>query len=132
MLEELKKTANGIALLKDWVGSGLEPVDMALADSRAHACCRGKDGKKCPKNVQGKWWNTATGMVADAIRTQLNFKDGAKLHTALEDELGTCDICLCNLPLKVWCPAEHIRNHITEEKLEKFPDWCWIKKELSK
>lgn len=126
MLEELKKTADGIALLKDWVGSGLEPVSTALANSRAPCCAA------CEKNITGQWWTNATGLVADAIRKQINFKNGAKLETVLEDKLGTCSVCLCNLSLKVWCPPEHIQNHTTEQQLEKFPDWCWIKKELSK
>lgn len=126
MFEELKKTAAGAAILKDWVGAGLEPVSGELANQRAKVCTA------CPMNIHGSWWATATGVVASAIRTQLAFKDSADVWVEDEYKLGTCNICICNLPLKIWCPLDHIKAHTTEEQVAMFPTPCWIKSELTK
>lgn len=125
MLEDLKKTAAGMAVLKEWLGDGLQSVDAKLANSRAKTC------SCCPENIHGNWWAGAAGVVAEAIRLHLHFKDSADVWVEDEDKLGTCDVCLCHLPLKVWCPIEHIKNHTTESQLEHFPDFCWIKKEIN-
>lgn len=126
MLEEVRKTAAGAAILKEWVGAGLTPVDSSLANGRALIC------SACPKNTPGNWWAKATGAVASAIRIQMQFKNNIAITTPLDDKLGTCVVCLCNLPLKVWCPTDLVRNHTTEEQLALMPHVCWIKQELTK
>lgn len=126
MFEAIKQTAEGIQTIKDWLGEGGNTVSRERAESRADIC------RHCPANIRGTWWTRTTGGIADVIRQHLEAKNSEQLSVRDEHELGTCGICLCNLPLKIWVPTDTIQNHTDERLGEKFPDYCWQKKELTK
>lgn len=131
LLEELRKDATGLALLDDWLGAGGFPVEQSLAERRAATCISGDDWKPCPFNRGGKWWEKAKDAIAAVIRLQLRFKTELTLHVACEDQLQMCQRCGCCLKLKVHVPIEHIRAHTPPETVEQYPDFCWIRRELS-
>lgn len=126
MIEQLKKTATGAAILKDWLGDGLTPVSAEEAEARAGVCI------KCPHNMSSDWWSHSIGLVAEAIRKQIGVKNDISATTKFDEQLGTCSICLCHMPLKVWCPMEHISSHTYETEVERYPGFCWIKEGLTK
>jgi len=117
----LNKLVQGVAVLKDWLGDGMNPVAEDLAGKRAGICV------DCHANMRGRWWEKSTNTVANAIRGQMEAKHGLQLETEHDEQLGTCGLCFCNLPLKVWCPMEHILAHTPKEDLTSYPDHCWIK-----
>jgi hypothetical protein len=120
-VERIVNDAKGAAILTDWLGSGLEPVDTAYAKRRAETCA------KCPKNVPIKGIETA---VAKAITEQESVREkiGAKLPSETEDKLQSCEVCGCYLKLKVWVPEKHLKEHTD---VEEFPANCWLVDELT-
>lgn len=120
-VREIKSDLNALAVIRDWLGDGLAPVAPDVAQKRAFICA------ECPMNKPGNWWDKTRGLMADAIRRQMAVKRLENISTSLDDQLGTCKICSCNLALKVHVPAQHIRNHLLPEHDEQFPDFCWIK-----
>lgn len=123
LVGEVKKTAAGARILGDWLGAGMEPVASSLAESRAAICL------ECPKNVRGNWRTMVTGAVAEAVKEQAEMKGRIELATPQDHELGTCGVCLCHLPLKVWVPLSHIAEHTSEQVWSELPEWCWMRKE---
>lgn len=125
ILQEIKADAKGAAILHDWLGAGGNIVPHEISEDRAATCAA------CPQNVSGRWWEHAVkNPVADAIKTQLEIRNKLVLSTDHDSELGTCHVCKCNLPLKVFVPTHHISAHTTQEQLESLPDNCWVKKEI--
>lgn len=119
----VKRVAAGISTLLDWVGSGGRPVDKELAYSRAKTC------ENCPKNGKGDWTRYFTVPASNQIKLQLEIKNDLKLETPSDEELGVCEPCLCPLPLKVWCPLDHVLKKMDEQtksKLNKENPVCWI------
>lgn len=128
--EEIKKTAVGMALIKDWLGEGGH-VSQAVADHRSLACLRGgPDGTECPHNKAPKWWEFAKGEIAETIRRQLEVKEKVRLSTPFEDKLHMCSVCGCCLKLKIHTPIKHIKNHMKAEVFEKLPVFCWQRTEI--
>ena len=115
-----KKTAAGVKCMREWLGNGAIPVAQEEAECRTNICAG------CPKNDKGNWWDMVTGAVAEAIKSQLQTKENLRLSTSKETEIGTCSVCYCHLPLKVWVPMEHIKKYTDEETLAEFPSNCWI------
>lgn len=124
MLAEIKSTARGAAILADWLGAGGEPVSLAHANHRAEVCAR------CILNVPGSWWDSVKSVLANNIREYVAVKRSLNLVTPHDPRLGTCQACMCNNPLQVWVPIEHVRKHTPPETIEKFTSFCWKKKEL--
>lgn len=125
LLDELKATARGAAILQDWLGGGAEPVPAAEARARAAVCVA------CPENEPGGWWEHAKSTIAGAIREHVAVKRALKLETVYDHRLGTCNVCKCNNPLQVWVPINHVAAHTPPEVTAKFPVGCWKRKELS-
>lgn len=121
----------GIEVLTDWLGAGGSPVDPMVATFRAQRCLIGNDGQPCPKNVQPNWWDRVKHTIADWIRAGLELKNRMNLHLAEDPKLHMCAGCGCCLQLKVWVPTKHIKAHTAPEKLADFPDYCWMKRELT-
>ena len=114
-------------LLKDWLGDGGKAVDNELAQLRSHACI------SCPQNVAPNWWNlvqNAKNKIAQTIRQQLEIKNEMLMRVPFEKELHVCRVCGCALPLKIHVPIEHVKEHLKDGELEKFPSHCWIPREL--
>lgn len=129
-IDEIKSTAKGAAILLDWFGDGGVPVEDFKAEARAEVCEKGCDGKGCPKNRFPKWWESAKQAVAERIKEALAVKNRMELSVSNEDSIGMCAACTCSLPLKVWTPIKHIKEHTTPEQLAKFPSFCWQKLEI--
>lgn len=133
ILNELRRDAEGSKVLRDWLGDDGIPVMPDHAQHRAEACARGNYGHPCPYNYVPRWWNLvdmAKDAIATAIRYQLEFKHHLNMHVSNEDQIGTCTLCGCNLPLKVWTPIQYMKDHLTPDKIEKYPpEWCWQRRE---
>lgn len=128
--DDLKNTANGAAILADWLGDGGHPITQEQADRRSLSCLAGDDGKECPHLTHPRWWDSAKGAVAFAIKEQLEAKAGLKLTTKLDEHPRLCNVCGCCMPLKAWVPIEHIAAHTPEDLVKKFPPYCRIRQEI--
>lgn len=125
MIKRIKSWYAGSNTLIDWLGHGGKPVAQELAEKRADVC------RTCPKNVQGDWWDRVTAEVAVRVLDQRREKEKLCLRLPRETELGTCDVCLCHLPVKSYVPIEHIIQHTSDEVWNQLPPHCWIKHEGS-
>lgn len=130
VIESLKQTATGIAILKDWLGDGGIPVALEVAERRANVCTAGNNGQPCPMNVEPRWWEKSKLGVAEVIRNHLEVKNEMNLRVSSEDSLHMCRACGCALPLKVHVPIEHIKEHSNPEANQRFVPYCWITKEI--
>lgn len=125
LIDELRKTANGLAVITEWIGEGGIPVPKEQAEARSK-CCIG-----CPENVAGKWWEKATNSIALAMREILAVKNDCEYRVENEDALFVCRICGCCNRLSIWAPIEHIKAHTTDEEFQKYPARCWKPKEIT-
>jgi hypothetical protein len=116
---DIKRAAQGTAVLVDWLSSGGQPVEQALADKRAAICAT------CPKNVEGDWYTVAP---ATLIKETLEARKDLKLETPSDAQLKSCDVCKCLLRLKCWVPLQYITAHTKPEVMAEFPSHCWIYK----
>lgn len=107
----------GAAVMKDWLGSGLKPVEHSEAERRASICVR------CPKNQPG---SQLVDAAAETFRRLVAAKNDMKLVTAHDEKLETCAACSCRLTLKVWAPLNHILNHTDAETKARLWNECWI------
>lgn len=114
-----------LAVLREWLGSGGTPVKIEVAEVRSKIC------PKCPHNIRGNWFDRLKREAADIIRRHLAAKAGLNLSVSNEYELGFCEKCGCCLSLKVWTPSEHIGNNTDPHELLEYPDFCWVRKELT-
>jgi hypothetical protein len=131
MIETLKQTATGAAILREWLGDGGVPVHPVIAERRAKQCAHGVSGKGCPHNRAGKWWERMLlDPIAAAIRRHIGAKNNMRLFTKYDDQMQMCDRCGCSNLTKPWVPMEHIKAHTSREQFDKFPEWCWITREL--
>lgn len=125
-LAVVKALAGGGMILSDWLGEGGVPVPVQQAQARANVCL------SCPHNTKGGFLvSKITKPIAMAIHSQLKLKHDMALKLEGEENLQTCNICICNLRLKPWVPTKHLMEHTSEEVLNEFPEECWVKKELS-
>lgn len=116
---DIKKAAQGTAVVLDWLMSGGKPVEQDLANKRAAVCV------SCPRNVPGRWFTTAP---AELIRSTLSARSDLKLETPVDDKLQSCDVCKCLMRLKVWTPLQYILEKTKPATLAEFPSHCWIAK----
>ena len=131
LTELVKRFHQGTQILREWLGNDAVPVEQEKAEARASVCVH------CPKNYKARWWESAVGAIADAIRRQIEVKNKISMKVSVENEIGMCRCCGCALPLKVFVPIGHIRNHITAEHRACFQNinhprglQCWIENEL--
>lgn len=120
--QPVQKVVAGIALITDWLGSGLKPVEQARADHRASICAR------CVLNQKPA--ELITSVMADGLHLLMEAKAHMKLATPHDALLETCTACLCRNSLKVWTPIEHVKAHTTPEILTALAEPCWIRDEL--
>ena len=113
----LKRAAQGTAVVLDWLSSGGMPIAQELANKRATICVA------CPKNVQGDWYTTAP---AQLIKSTLEARKDLKLETPSDASLKSCEVCRCLLALKVHCPLSHIVAKTKPEIMAELPSNCWI------
>jgi hypothetical protein len=116
---DIRRAAQGTAVVMDWLVSGGKPVAQDLANKRAATCVA------CPQNVDGSWYTTAP---AEIIRSTLSARADLKLETPSDASLKSCNVCRCLNRLKVWCPLDHILAKTKPEVMREFPSHCWIAK----
>lgn len=125
-VQNLKRAAEGTAVILEWLGSGMNPVSQELAEKRAATCVQ------CPKNVAGSWFTEAPAeLIKKAVETwkTITGKTEFEFKTEQGDKLKSCGVCLCLLPMKVFTPMEHILNKTKPEVMGELPSHCWIKQE---
>jgi hypothetical protein len=117
------------AALVEWLGSGGRAVERELAETRASICAT------CPENSESptcdparrlswrEWW---TKPVAFGLQKLLSIRNGMKMETSRDAELGKCLACKCELPLKVWVPVAHVLDNASAEDLAKLDERCWV------
>lgn len=126
----VKTTVAGIGVYLDWLGEGGKPVPKSLAEDRGAICVSGApQGKPCPFNQPGDWKTFFTEKAAAGILSVFGMMNDLDLSTIHDEQLGVCGVCSCPLKSKVWTPIEHIKKNTSAETMEKFPEFCWIKKE---
>jgi ADP-heptose:LPS heptosyltransferase len=113
--DRLKQDVSGLATLARWMGGGGDPVEPAVAATRAQACL------KCPHNQPG---NAVEAKIAAEILEQTSLRKKLNLVVPGEPGLKSCNLCGCHLPLKVWVP--------NIAALEGRPPWCWQKGEVTR
>lgn len=117
------KTAAGVRLVVDWLGTGLQPVTKDLAEKRAVTCAT------CPKNQTGDLWQRLEAVAAEQLRRLISIKGDMQLATSTDSVLKTCVACDCHLPLKVWAPIKHVLKNTKQSVKEQLDPRCWILKE---
>lgn len=123
-IANLKRAAQGAAVVLDWLGSGAQPVDQALAEKRAAICVA------CPKNVPGAWYTEGPAkLIKEAVESwkKVTGKTDFEFKTDQGDKLKSCSACKCLLPLKVHVGLNHILVKTKPEVMEELDAKCWIK-----
>ncbi len=113
-------TAAGAALLTEWLGDGMKPVETSEAERRAQICV------KCPLNSLGDFWTRIQASAASRLKQLAEMKNGMNLKTTVDDKLFSCQGCDCWQPLKTWVPIHHILAHTSDETKTKLDPGCWI------
>lgn len=119
---DIKRAAQGTAVVLDWIQAGGDPVAQELAEKRAAVCV------ECPKNVQGAWYTEAPAELLKAAIIGWQSLKGSKFpfETQQGDKLKSCDVCKCLMRLKVFCPLDSILEKTKPEIMKEFPQACWI------
>jgi hypothetical protein len=116
----LKNSSLGMKLMVQWLGDGLKPEPIDIAEKRAAICA------VCPMNQDGNWIQKLDAQAAKQFRTLLQIRNDLSLKTKYEDKLKTCVACDCWTPLKVVASLKHIRANMSEETKAKLHPKCWI------
>lgn len=124
ILAAIRQTSKGLHVIDDWLGVGGQPVSKEQAEKRSQSCL------KCPHNRAPRWWETAKGSIAQAIRDMLSVKNECAMELEHEEKLNICDQCGCCLRLKCWTPIVHVRKVVDQKTLSGLPSYCWMKREL--
>ena len=117
-VHNIKRAAQGSAIVLDWLASGGAPVAPELAEKRAAICVT------CPQNQPGDFYTVAP---AEIIKSALDARQDLKLSTTHDAELKSCNVCRCLMALKVHTPLDFILKHTKPEVMAEFPKaTCWI------
>lgn len=119
----VKKAVAGAALLIDWLGEGMNPVSKAQSTQRALICAA------CQFNKPATGAQKLTGAAARTFHLLMEHKDGHAIRTPLDVKLNTCQICDCDLKLKVHAEISHIKKHTTTQTYERLDGKCWVRNE---
>lgn len=123
-LDQIRSTADGIAILHDWLGEGGKPVEPGVAHHRAEICV------SCPFNSKEGYLRLFKQAAGEAVKRHLEVKHSAELTTEFDDELNLCTACSCVLLLKIWTPFSHIRAFTSDKQFNRLPSFCWQIKAL--
>lgn len=118
----LKRAAQGTAVVLDWLGAGGNPVSQELAEKRASICVN------CPKHEIGSWYTVAPAeLIKEAVIAWQTLK-GTKFefHTSHGDTLKSCSVCRCLMRLKVFVDEKHILAKTSPDVLNELDPRCWI------
>lgn len=109
----------GVGTLLGWLGSGLKPVDAALAEKRASICV------SCPLNKPSSMFSLSPA-IGDAVKLMMQAKAELRLSTSHDAKLETCEACLCRTATKVWVPIGYIWKNMKPEVAAALDLGCWI------
>lgn len=116
-----KRSAAGVKLVVEWLGSGLKPVAVDIAQRRAAICAA------CPQNKEETGFLQRIGaLAAQQIKTLAEVKNDLALRTTHDAKLFVCQACDCKLDLKVHSPLNHILNNTSEDTKKRLDPKCWI------
>jgi hypothetical protein len=128
-----RQIVDGAAIIIDWLGDGLKPVEQAEAQARAAVCLGRNGGVPCPHNNPGF---KPVETIAEIIRAWSEKKNELNLSVIGEEKLHTCDVCFCHIPTKAWCPMDTISGQTPKAMFNKFaseaPKNCWMRIENHK
>lgn len=122
----VKRTVAGVKLVRDWLGSGLKPVERGLATKRAAICVQ------CPLNQEGNFWQKLDEVAARGVKTLMSIKADLECKTDYDERLKTCQACDCLNELKVHTPLVHILKHTSAEVRDKLVNGMIIDGQLVK
>ena len=120
LLARARNVAAGADTLVEWIQEGQPVVDQATAETRSAICAA------CSKNGKGGLEAYFTVPVSNAIRRELERKQGMNLRTTHDEVLGVCTACSCPLPLKMWIPLSNILAKLPAESMKALDPSCWI------
>lgn len=110
---------NGTTTFVSWALKKFALVDQALANERGNVCSR------CYFNVGVSGTCGSCGALQNLAGA---FTRGRV--TANDHWLKACAVCACSLRVKVWAPIESIAAGTPNTDLPRYPDFCWIRKEV--
>lgn len=116
----LKNSGLGMKLMIQWLGEGLKPVPIEIAEKRAAICA------ECPVNKDGNLIQRMDAIAAKQFKMLLQARSDLSLKTKYDDKLKTCTACDCYLPLKIFSPLEHIKANLSEDSKSKLDPRCWV------
>jgi hypothetical protein len=122
ILHRAASVVAGSETLVDWISSGAEAVKPSVSEERAVIC------SECPRNESGELLRWFTRPAAAAIKAAVESRKGMNLSTTMDDKLGVCSACGCELHLKVHLPLDRIKAHMSKETMEALDPRCWITK----
>lgn len=123
----VRKTAAAVSMIRDWLGSNLEPVSKDLATKRAWVCGVRENGEGCQFNSAGGMLEKIGAIAGQQLKVLVAVKKDMNLATEFDSSLKSCTVCSCFLPVKVFVPLQHILDNTTPEEMERFDNRCWIK-----
>lgn len=118
-----EKAESAASIVSGWLGAGGEPVDQDTSTERARIC------SACPYNKPASLFDLSKPAAA-AIKLLLKVKGQKSISTPLDESLGVCEVCGCDLKTKVHTPIDHIVSGTDPSIMSLFPDGiCWIRSE---
>lgn len=120
-IERVRSIPRGIETIREWLGSedGI-PVSPELAQRRADICLQ------CPQNQPGGFMSE---IVAAALKRHLELKSDLGMRVKGERKLFQCQVCLCQLSLKIHVPIGIVRRQMPASEYELYPVPCWQRDE---
>lgn len=106
--------SDGAKALIEWFGVGGVPVADAVAEKRADLC------RGCWKH---KSRDPLTAPAAEIVLRAERVMQSAEMELPGEP-LGSCGVCGCHLPLKVWVPRAQVEA--TRDPGHQYPGHCWV------
>lgn len=111
-----------VQFLLNWKLKGGNLVDYNTANIRAAICApchNNKSSKEVRKSCCGG------GAAANAALYAARKLIIQNKTTESDKKLLVCDICKCDLKIKVWIPNDAL---LTPDDANAYPDFCWQKK----
>lgn len=109
---------NGTQTLASFMLHGMQLVSKELAESRSDCCA------KCFYNVQIAGCSPCIGLY------QLIENIGGSIKTQSDSSLLQCAVCKCSTKAKTRMRIEDIEKGTTQEHMERFPSFCWVRNEV--
>ena len=119
LIHRVASIPRGAEVIWNWLGEGGITVAQEEAQRRANICLN------CPGNNVG---GILKESLAEMVKRHIEVKNNLGLRVYGEKSLGECEVCLCQLRLKVWVPIELVKKHMLSDEPEKFKSvnpQCW-------